>query len=124
MPIALLVGALVAFSPLHAQPSPDAAAASAPGNVQKAKGEQRGKKAGAPVTKDGKPAEPKPGPATPEILHSEVTAPPEFEVTVFATPQQANYPVFLAASPEGTVYVASDGNGSHPAGTRPGDPFA
>ena len=49
---------------------------------------------------------------TPEVLKSEIEAPPEFDVTIFATPQQANYPVFVAASPEGTVYVASDGNAS------------
>ena len=42
-----------------------------------------GKKAGAAagVTKDGKPADAKPGPATPEMLKSEVVAPPEFDVT-------------------------------------------
>src|SRR6185295_7491323 len=37
---------------------------------------------------------------------------------IFATAQQANYPVFVAASPEGTVYVSSDGNAS--LGTQPG----
>lgn len=78
-----------------------------------------GKKKNAAVTeKDGKPAEPKAGPATPAVLLSEVEAAPEFEVSVFATPDQANYPVYVAASPDGTVYVASDGNGS--LGTDPG----
>ena len=112
-----LVVAALAFAvaiPLSAQSSsaekPSVAKGDAPGKAGK-----RGKK---DVPKDGKPAEPKAGPATPEILHSEVVAPPEFDVTVFATPQQANYPVFLAAAPDGTVYVASDGNGS--LGTQPG----
>src|SRR5688500_9166377 len=93
------------------------ATATAPEGAPKAKGPNAGKKKAA-ATKDGKPAEPNLAPATPEVLKSEVTAPPEFEVSVFATPQQANYPVYVAASPEGTVYVASDGNGS--LGTQPG----
>ncbi|HRE82316.1 MAG TPA: hypothetical protein PLN52_14820 [Opitutaceae bacterium] len=62
--------------------------------------------------KDGKPAETPPGPATRETLLSEVIAPPEFDVQVFATPDQANYPVYVAVSPDGTAYVASDGNSS------------
>lgn len=70
------------------------------------------KKAAAAAEKDGKPAEPKAGPATPAMLLSEVEAAPEFDVSVFATPDQANYPVYVAASPDGTVYVSSDGNGS------------
>ena len=74
--------------------------------------------AAAPAAKDGKPAEPKEGPVTPEILHSEVEAPPEFDVTVFATPDQANYPVYVATTPDGTVYISSDGNASM--GSDPG----
>ena len=35
-----------------------------------------------------------------------------FEVTLFANSAAANYPVFLAAEPDGTLYVSSDGNGS------------
>jgi putative membrane-bound dehydrogenase-like protein len=42
----------------------------------------------------------------------EVKFPEEFEVSIFATPPAVNYPVFLAAAPDGTVYVSSDGNGS------------
>lgn len=52
---------------------------------------------------------------TPEKTASilkEVSFPPEFEVSVFATAPAVNYPVFLAAAPEGTLYVSSDGNGS------------
>ncbi len=35
-----------------------------------------------------------------------------FEVTLFANSAAANYPVFVAASTDGTLYVSSDGNGS------------
>jgi putative membrane-bound dehydrogenase-like protein len=35
-----------------------------------------------------------------------------FEVTLFANSAAANYPVFIAAEPDGTLYVSSDGNGS------------
>jgi putative membrane-bound dehydrogenase-like protein len=35
-----------------------------------------------------------------------------FEVSLFANSAAANYPVFLAAEPDGTLYVSSDGNGS------------
>ncbi|MEQ1827689.1 MAG: discoidin domain-containing protein [Pirellula sp.] len=35
-----------------------------------------------------------------------------FEATVFAAPPAVNYPVFVAASVDGTLYVSSDGNGS------------
>jgi len=35
-----------------------------------------------------------------------------FDVTLFANSQAANYPVFLSAAPDGTLYVSSDGNGS------------
>lgn len=47
-----------------------------------------------------------------EALMREVGAPPEFEVTIFATPPAVNYPVFVAAATDGTLYVSSDGNGS------------
>ncbi|MFN0075103.1 MAG: discoidin domain-containing protein [Prosthecobacter sp.] len=36
----------------------------------------------------------------------------DFEVSLFANSAAANYPVFLAAEPDGTLYVSSDGNGS------------
>jgi putative membrane-bound dehydrogenase-like protein len=35
-----------------------------------------------------------------------------FEATVFAPSQMVNYPIFVAASPDGTVFVGSDGNGA------------
>ncbi|MFM9030093.1 MAG: heme-binding protein, partial [Opitutaceae bacterium] len=47
----------------------------------------------------------------PAIL-KDVQPPEGFSVTVFATPDQANYPVFVAATADGTVFVSSDGNGS------------
>jgi len=34
------------------------------------------------------------------------------DVSLFATADSANYPVFVAAAPNGDLYVASDGNGS------------
>lgn len=43
---------------------------------------------------------------------AEVKAPDGFEVKVFATPPAVNYPVFVAAAVDGTLYVSSDGNGS------------
>lgn len=45
-------------------------------------------------------------------LLKDVKVPAEFDVTIFATPPAVNYPVFVAAAPDGTVYVSSDGNGS------------
>lgn len=35
-----------------------------------------------------------------------------FEVTLFANSKAANYPVYVAAAPNGDLYVSSDGNGS------------
>jgi putative membrane-bound dehydrogenase-like protein len=46
-----------------------------------------------------------------EIL-KEVKVPAGFDATIFAAPPMANYPVFIAAAPDGTLYVSSDGNGS------------
>ncbi len=42
----------------------------------------------------------------------DVQVPDGFEATVFASPPAVNYPVFVAASVDGTLYVSSDGNGS------------
>jgi putative membrane-bound dehydrogenase-like protein len=47
-----------------------------------------------------------------ETLIAEVKAPTDFEVSIFATPPAVNYPVFVAADVDGTLYVSSDGNGS------------
>ena len=45
-------------------------------------------------------------------LRKEITPAPDFEATIFATSDQANYPVFVAAAPDGTLYVSSDADGS------------
>ncbi len=45
-------------------------------------------------------------------LLSGIKAPPGFEVTLFAAPPDVNYPTCLATSPDGTVYVGIDENGS------------
>ena len=45
-------------------------------------------------------------------LLKDVRVPDDFEVSIFATPPAVNYPVYLAATPDGTLYVSSDGNGS------------
>lgn len=52
-----------------------------------------------------------------EIL-KDTTVPDGFEKTLFAPWQTANYPVYVAASPDGDLYVSSDGNGS--LGRQPG----
>ncbi|CAN5278510.1 hypothetical protein BH23VER1_BH23VER1_00510 [soil metagenome] len=46
-----------------------------------------------------------------EIL-KDVTVAEGFDVSLFAAPPAANYPVFVAAAPDGTLFVSSDGNGS------------
>ena len=43
---------------------------------------------------------------------TEIRVPAEFDVKVFATPPQFNSPTAIAAAPDGTVYVAGDGNGA------------
>ena len=45
-------------------------------------------------------------------LLSGIKVPPGFEVTLFATPPDVNYPTCLATTPDGTVYVGIDENGS------------
>ena len=42
----------------------------------------------------------------------DVRVPPEFEMSLFAPSATANYPVYVAAAPNGDLYVSSDGNGS------------
>lgn len=46
-----------------------------------------------------------------EIL-KDASVPEGFEMTLFSSWQSANYPVYVAASPGGDLYVSSDGNGS------------
>jgi putative membrane-bound dehydrogenase-like protein len=45
-------------------------------------------------------------------FRANVQAPPEFEATLFAAPPQVSYPVAIAATPDGQVYVAVDEQGS------------
>lgn len=49
---------------------------------------------------------------TDEQIVKDVKLPEGFDMTIFAKPPMANYPVFVAAAPDGTLYVSSDGNGS------------
>lgn len=57
-------------------------------------------------------------PAEEEAILKDTTVPEGFEKTLFAPWQTANYPVYVAASPDGDLYVSSDGNGS--LGREPG----
>ncbi len=64
----------------------------------------------------GTPVPPAPKPVARSIDHSSLLRgtrmPAGFTATVFAGPDVANYPVFVAATVDGTLYVSSDGNGS------------
>ncbi len=51
-------------------------------------------------------------PADEAVILKDVKVAEGFEATVFAAPPAVNYPVFVAASTDGTLYVSSDGNGS------------
>ncbi|MBL9184236.1 MAG: c-type cytochrome, partial [Verrucomicrobiaceae bacterium] len=71
-------------------------------------------KANDPHAKEGNAA-PKIVKLTPEeeaAILKDVKVAEGFEVTLFANSTAANYPVFVAAEPDGTLYVSSDGNGS------------
>lgn len=59
-----------------------------------------------------KPTIPKLTPAEEQAVLKDVQVPEGFDVTLFANWQTANYPVYVAASPSGDLYVSSDGNGS------------
>jgi hypothetical protein len=92
--LALVALAALADISLHAQSESEGMAASTAQKNQKRKGRKGG---AAAVTKEGKPAEP--NPARPRRNCCNVCR--RNSTTVFATPQQANYPVYVAASPEG-----------------------
>jgi putative membrane-bound dehydrogenase-like protein len=65
--------------------------------------------------KDGGNVPPKIVKLTPEeeaAILKDVKVAEGFEVSLFANSAAANYPVFVAAEPDGTLYVSSDGNGS------------
>jgi putative membrane-bound dehydrogenase-like protein len=55
---------------------------------------------------------PTPTPEQEAALLKEVKVPDGFEAKIFAVPPAVNYPVFVAAAPDGTLYVSSDKNGS------------
>lgn len=59
-----------------------------------------------------KPTIPKLTPEEEQAILKDVEVPDGFDVTLFANWQSANYPVYVAASPGGDLYVSSDGNGS------------
>lgn len=59
-----------------------------------------------------KPTLPKLTPEEEQAILRDVEVPEGFDVTLFANWQSANYPVYVAASPGGDLYVSSDGNGS------------
>ena len=52
------------------------------------------------------------GEAAERSILEDFQVPEGFEATIFAAPPAVNYPVFVAAAPDGTLYVSSDGNGS------------
>ena len=47
-----------------------------------------------------------------KVFLDDVKVPDPFKVTLFAAPPAVNYPVYVAAAPNGDLYVSSDGNGS------------
>src|SRR5579859_3027059 len=51
-------------------------------------------------------------PSTPEEILRKIKYPPEFTATVFASPPNISYPIFVSAAPDGTVFVGCDENGS------------
>jgi putative heme-binding domain-containing protein len=51
-------------------------------------------------------------PLTSDEILKKVTYPPEFEATVFASPPNISYPIFLSASPDGALFIGCDENGS------------
>ena len=51
-------------------------------------------------------------PLTAEAILKKVTYPPEFNATVFASPPNISYPIFISAAPDGTLFVGCDANGS------------
>ncbi len=51
-------------------------------------------------------------PAEEAAILGDVKIPEDFEMSLFASAAAANYPVYVAAAPNGDLYVSSDGNGS------------
>src|ERR1041385_9170516 len=55
---------------------------------------------------------PTPSPEQEQTYLKDVRVPAGFDAKIFAVPPAVNYPVFLTAAPDGTLYVSSDKNGS------------
>src|SRR5437879_2669416 len=51
-------------------------------------------------------------PLTAEEILKKVTFPAEFHATVFASPPNISYPIFISAAPDGTLFTGCDQNGS------------
>ena len=49
---------------------------------------------------------------TPDQILKKVTIAPEFDATVFASPPDIAYPIFVSAAADGTLFVGCDPNGS------------
>lgn len=74
----------------------------------------KAKKAADPYAKEGNtpPKIVKLSPSEEAEILEDVKIPEDFDKTLFSNWQAANYPVYVAASPGGDLYVSSDGNGS------------
>lgn len=88
--------------------------------LSKAEEKQTQKIDGSGLEKSGniKPRIVKLTPAEEAEILKDTKVPEGFDVSLFAPWQTANYPVYVAASPGGDLYVSSDGNGS--LGRQPG----
>src|SRR5882757_1153834 len=51
-------------------------------------------------------------PLTAQEILQRIKYPMEFEATVFASPPDISYPIFISAAPDGTLFVGCDQNGS------------
>ncbi len=80
----------------------------------KAAADAAAKKAADPYAKEGNiaPKIVKLSPQEEAEILKDVKVPEGFDVTLFSNWQAANYPVYVAAAPNGDLYVSSDGNGS------------
>ena len=65
-----------------------------------------------PLTAAQRAALPLVTPALAAAAATEITVPEGFEAKVFATPPVFNSPTAVAATPDGTIYLAGDGNGA------------
>lgn len=81
---------------------------------QQAAADAAAKKAADPYAKGGNipPKIVKLSPQEEAEVLKDVKVPEGFDVTLFSNWQAANYPVYVAAAPNGDLYVSSDGNGS------------